>query len=74
MEGTRSFYKKANKEWREARNKKKKQAVLAVLWATLAAWQMQVTAAAVVVFQYQNKSKSRKRRGAKRVHYLSKLT
>ena len=35
MEGTRSFYKKANKERREARNKKKK-AVLAVLWATLA--------------------------------------
>ena len=45
MEGTRSFYKKANKERREARNKKNR-VVLAIHWATLAAWQIQVAAAA----------------------------
>ncbi|RWR77272.1 protein ALP1-like protein [Cinnamomum micranthum f. kanehirae] len=58
---------------KEARLKKKK-AILAVLWAALAAWQMQVAAASAVLFQYQNKADSRKKRTAERAHYLSKLT
>ncbi|XXG60302.1 hypothetical protein AAC387_Pa04g2243 [Persea americana] len=45
-----------------------------VLWATLAASQMQVAAAATVIFNCQNRTESRKSRTARRAHYLSSLT
>ena len=73
MEGERTFANSSNKRRREARKKKRK-AVLAVLWATLAARQMQVAAAATVIFAWQNKRDSRIKRNAERAHYLSNLT
>ena len=73
MEGARTFANSSYKRRKEARNKKKK-AVLAVLWATLAAWQVQVVAAAAVIFNFQNKIESRKVRSAGRAHYRSTLT
>ena len=73
MEGARTFANSSNRKRREERNKKKK-AVLAVLWATLAAWQMQVAAAAAVIFNCQNITESRKSRTVGRAHYLSSLT
>ena len=65
MEGARTFANSSNKKRREAWNKKRK-AMLVVLWATLAAWQMQVAAAATIIFNFHKKRESWKVRSVGR--------